>query len=140
MGHQLLVRIRLTIGGFILALALAAGLFMGHHLSPVGFAISVLVLAVIAGIVLTRFLQQFRNVDPLQPLDERTLRRQQRTLKSMLAILFFCLLLGLWETRSDPILPRVTGIAISLFFITTSILNLRRGRAKLKQLQDRRTL
>lgn len=143
MGYQLLTRIRLTIGCFVLTLALVAGLFIGHHLSAVGFAISVLVLAAAAGVILTRFFQRVRDLpeelDPFHPRDRYALRRQLRRTKIMVAALISCLFLGIWETRRGLIYPTLAGIAINLFFITVFVRSLRRGQAKLKQLEDRRT-
>jgi formate hydrogenlyase subunit 3/multisubunit Na+/H+ antiporter MnhD subunit len=138
-GSPLLERIRLTIGGFILALAIVAGLFMGHHLSAVGFAVSVLLLAVAAGIVLTRFLQRFRHLDALQPPDERTLRRRVRTAKITLAILTVCLFLALWKTGMDRIYSHWFVITFGVLGIIGSIQDLRRGQMNLKQFEDRRT-
>src|ERR1700761_3280397 len=112
------MRIRMTIGCFVLTLALVAGLFIGHHLSAVGFAISVLVLAVAAGIVLTRFFQRVRDLpeelDPFYPPDGNALRRQLRRTRIMVAILISCLFLGIWETRGGPISPTLAGIAVNL--------------------------
>lgn len=143
MGNQLLARIRLTIICFVLGLSICAGLSVSGHLSPRGFGISVLILAFAAVIVLTRFFYRMRDLpasqDPFHPSSEDVLRQQMRTTKTMLTILIVCLLLGLWETRSGPIYPHLAAIAIGLFFITISIRSLRRGHAKLKQLENRRT-
>jgi di/tricarboxylate transporter len=144
LGYPLLTRIRLTIGGLILGLTLIAGLFVGHRLSPVGFAVSVLVLAVIAGIVLTRFLQRFRNlhkeIDPLQPLDERKLRRQVRTSKIILTAFILLLLAALWEAKTRPLSGNLIAMAAGCFWVFASILGLRHQQAKLKQFEDRRTI
>ena len=144
MGSTLYDRILLTAGAFILALALVAGLFMCHCLSPVGFALSVLALTVAAGIVLTRFLQRYRDLDPLQPPppDERTLRRRVRTSTITLAILLVFLLLALWKILSNPALLRShwAEIVIPVVFILGPIQNLRRAQVNLKQFEDRRTI
>ena len=141
MGSTVYDRILLTAGGFILALALVAGLFMCHCLSPVGFALSVLALAAIAGIVLIRFLQRYRNLDPIQPPpDERTLRRRVRTSKITLAILIVCLSLALWKTGIDRIYSHWFVITFGVLCIIGSIQDLRRGQANLKQFEDRRTI
>ena len=141
MGSTIYDRILLTAGAFILALALVAGLFMGHHLSTVGFVISVLAIAAIAGIVLMRFLQRFRDLDPLQPPDERTLQRRLRTSKIMLAILLVCFFLALCKILSNP--SRIQSLWVATAFaalcIVGSIKNLRRAQADLKQFEDRRT-
>ena len=141
MGSPLLERIRLAIGGFILALAVIAGLFMGHHLSPVGFTVSVLVLAGVAAILLVRFLQRFRDLDPLQPPDERTIQRRLRTSKIMLAILLACFFLALCKILNNPgrIQPLWVATAFAALCIVGSIKNLRRAQADLKQFEDRRT-
>ena len=142
MGSPLLERIRLAIGGFILALAVVAGLFMGHHLSPVGFTVSVLVLAGVAAILLTRFLPRFRDMDPLQPPDDRTIQRRLRTSKIMLAILLVCFFLALCKILNNP--SRIQSLWVATAFaalcIVGSIKDLRRAQADLKQFEDRRTI
>jgi Na+/H+ antiporter NhaD/arsenite permease-like protein len=103
----------------------------------------VLVLAFAAGVILTRFFRQVRdlpqNEDPFRARSETALRRQMRTTKIMLIVLTACLFGGLWETRHDPILPRVGALGISLALIVGTARGLRNGRAKLKQFEDRRT-
>ena len=141
MGSTIYDRILLTTGGFILALAIIAGLFVGHCLSAVGFAISVLVLAVIAGIVLIRFLQRYRNLDPIQPPpDAQTLRRRVRTSKITLAILIVCLFVAEWKTGIDRIYSHWFVVTYGVLCIIGSIQNLRREQANLKQFEDRRTI
>jgi hypothetical protein len=143
LGYPLLDRIRLTIGCFVLALAATAGLFMGHHLSAVGFAVSVLVLAAAAGVVLTRFFRQARDLgeefDPFRPPDERTLRRRVRITKITLAILTALLFLTLWKTRSVPSYSQWLGILFGVLCMIGLSKNLRHDQSKLKQLGIRRT-
>ena len=142
MGSTIYDRILLTTGAFIFALALVAGLFMCHCLPPIGFALSVLALAAIAGIVLTRFLQRYRHLDPLQPPDERTLRRRLRTSKIMLAILLACFFLALCKILSNPIRTQSLWVATAFaaLCIMGSIKAQRRAQADLKQFEDRRTI
>ena len=146
LGYPLLERIRLTIGCFVLALAVIVGLLVGHHPSAIGFTISVLLLAAGACIVLTSLFQRVRDLpegfDPFQPPDERTLRRRTYALRVTLPILIVLLFLALWKIRNDSarIYWHWAVIAYGVIGIAGLLKNMRRDQAKLKQFEDRRTI
>jgi len=144
LGYRLLERIRLTIGCFVLALAIIAGLFVGHHPSAIGFTISVLLFTAAVCIVLTSLFQRFRNMpeefDPFQPPDERTLWRRIFALRISFAILLVLLFLALWKTGNVPIYSlHWLGIAFGALCMIGLGKNLRHDQARLKELQGRRT-
>lgn len=142
MGHNLLAQIRLIFAGFVLVLAVIAGLFISHHLSVAQFVASIGLVVAAGAAILTRFLLQMRRLapleDPFQSPSTNVLRRRSRITAISLAVIVVCFSLTLWETRNRSKSSCIVAIAIGLIFTIDSVRSLRRDHAKRKQLEHRR--
>jgi glucan phosphoethanolaminetransferase (alkaline phosphatase superfamily) len=123
-----------TFACFFLFLLLLAFLFVRHAVSPRQFALALLGL-MCAGSVLfffifksaRQFVNQDRSADRVAAeVPAATLRR----LKIFAVALPIILILGLWITRGQPLLPRAVGAAINLFFTFAIISVLRRAKRR----------
>lgn len=106
---------------FVVLSLLAFGMAQQHALSPRLFGLAIL-LVMVAGFVAFYSIFKSARIAAIQGLHsgrqseipEAATRRVVRRLRVVVVTLPALLVLGLWATRSDPILPRIVGAAINL--------------------------
>lgn len=117
---------------FLLAVAFAMNL-----LSPRLFAFAVLLSAVLFFLVLFRLLRKARMNGILMNQTELLSIKQvkRRLLWSKIGIVGWSALavVGLWETRGGPLVPRLIGLCITVAFLMGSIVSLQECLKRLQQ-------
>jgi hypothetical protein len=114
------------------------------HLSPHNFAIAAICFFVGSFTVLAIFFYKVRARNQLSALgpgvslDAATRKRLQngvRALRRIVMIMPVFLIIGLWETKGEPLLPRFVGSAINIWITTTCFFAMRKTQARLKEPQ-----
>ncbi len=99
-----------------------------------------IVLCIAATIVLSHYLRNkpapasSSDKLPIEPLDAESRDKALRVVKNLkigIGITLLIFAYALWNTRSAPLLPRITGTAVDLLVIGTLIAALRRKKEKL---------
>jgi Na+/H+ antiporter NhaD/arsenite permease-like protein len=125
---------------FIGLLIVVVGESVAGELSPRGMGVACLILCVTAAIVLTFLLEKYRFVEKpskraIDAVTHRQILRKIRTFKVVIVIMPLLLVYALWDSRGEPVLPRLTGAVISLCGTYVFIMVLRAEKAKLTKLE-----
>ena len=87
--------------------------FIVRSLTPRGFAMAILTVAVALGISV-RILIKKSAKETIEPLTGKQRRWAIWELRGIIAFLVFCLIYGSWENRNGPLLPMLTAVIINL--------------------------
>jgi hypothetical protein len=119
--------------GFTGILLLLTGLEVAGRISPLGFAYAVIIVSFVAWILLTMLIKRTPRESPTigdDPVARKKILRAVRRYKLMIAVMLCALVYGLWETRSGPLFPRMTGVLINLAITGSLIRGLRVAKAE----------
>jgi RsiW-degrading membrane proteinase PrsW (M82 family) len=112
------------------------------HLSPRSFAIAAACFLIGSFVGLTIFFNnvkarnQLSTPAPGSPMDAATRKRLQdgvRTLRRMVFVLPVLLVIGLWDTKDQPLWAVLGGVAVSITITTICFIGMRKAQARLKE-------
>jgi hypothetical protein len=122
---------------FVVTIILVLLAFLIGVLSTTGMAVAYIFLIFIGILVVSRIIKSSRLEEGFvrKPLTASPLSKtflSTRALKIVIALSIGTLGYGVWSMQGEPLLPRITGIAVNICFTTAFIIALRKSKRNSK--------
>jgi hypothetical protein len=123
-----------VVGGGAFALLMLVLVFIQRDLSPPGFAIAGLVWWIAMFASTYALIRSRQRSAVKEPFDRDQCVRSIRWTKRLIALFAVLLGFGVLTTQGEPLLPRVVGASVDVFFLAAFVHSLMRSQKRLKGL------